>query len=162
MYAGALFDKTKEHRFVLWRHWDAAKPYVTWIMLNPSTANADTDDFTTKKCLKYTRDWDYGGLTIVNLFSVVSTNPKNLRGLKRFGCTLNKPESTETIIEESLKSSLVIAAWGKYGSLLKRDQEVTNLLVSKGIKISALQLTILGQPYHPMNVKADAKPFLWK
>ena len=75
---GATFSKCKIYRYRLWRIWDAKKPTVLFIMLNPSTAGSTMDDPTIKRCIGFAKSWGYGGLYVGNLFAYRSTQPKGL------------------------------------------------------------------------------------
>ncbi len=156
---GAYFSSGSWHRYNLWRMWDETKPRVMWVMLNPSMANTVWDDFTTKKCMRYAQRWGYGSIGIVNLFSTVCSNPKRLKEKAR--PALYDNETDQVLLEETMGRELVIAAWGRHGTLLGRDKEVVHRLRSHGVVFHALQLTVDGIPYHPMNVKSDTTPFLW-
>lgn len=57
------------YRYLLWRTWDMTRPRLLWVLLNPSTADDQTDDPTLRRCIRFSRDWQYGGLEIVNLFA---------------------------------------------------------------------------------------------
>jgi hypothetical protein len=46
------------YRYELWRRW-AEGPHVLFVMLNPSTADAVTDDATIRKCIGYAKRWGY-------------------------------------------------------------------------------------------------------
>src|SRR3546814_16904510 len=62
----------------LWRIWDDTKPQCMFIMLNPSTADADLDDPTIRRCIGFAKSWGYGGLQVCNLFAYRSTEPREL------------------------------------------------------------------------------------
>lgn len=69
------------HRYSLWRHWDPSKKRrATWVMLNPSTADAMQDDPTIRKCIGFTKrlTGDFGGIVVVNLFAYRATEPREL------------------------------------------------------------------------------------
>lgn len=68
-----------DYRYILGRKWDEKKPQVTFVMLNPSTADAQQDDPTLGKCIKFATSWDYGSLEVVNLFAYRATKPCELR-----------------------------------------------------------------------------------
>lgn len=73
---GAIFNKNKERRYILWRSWDLDGPFLLFIGINPSTADGSKNDPTISRLVKVTKEWDYGGFFIVNLFSWIS--PKKL------------------------------------------------------------------------------------
>lgn len=51
---------------------------ITFIMLNPSTADANADDPTIRRCKGFARGWGYGRLIIVNLFAFRATDPRDM------------------------------------------------------------------------------------
>ena len=75
---GATFSPCRTWRYSLWRIWQPGKPYVVFIGLNPSTATEVEDDPTIRRCIRYAQDWDYGGLYMLNVFALRSTDPKAL------------------------------------------------------------------------------------
>ena len=79
-----------QHRYCLTRTWDEDKGKVLFIMLNPSTADAEKDDATTTRCINYAKKWGYGGIMIGNIYSYRTKSPKILKGwLKRRTMTPN-------------------------------------------------------------------------
>ena len=55
------------YRYSLRRLWDEKRPGVLWVMLNPSTADANADDPTVRRCMGYARSWGCGSIEVVNL-----------------------------------------------------------------------------------------------
>jgi hypothetical protein len=54
---------------------------MTFVMLNPSTADQLVDDPTIRRCIAFALRWNCGTLQVVNLFAARSTDPKALDGL---------------------------------------------------------------------------------
>ena len=52
----AVFSIDDDYRYRLSRLWNADKSIVAFVMLNPSTADATTDDPTIRRCLNYAED----------------------------------------------------------------------------------------------------------
>ena len=72
---GVIFANKHFYRYVLWRIWDDRKPTLTFICLNPSTANELRNDPTVNKIMGFAGRWGYGGIYLVNLFATVSSDP---------------------------------------------------------------------------------------
>ncbi len=99
----AYFDEDKIYRYLLYRKWGDSKKKITWIMLNPSTADETVDDPIIRRCIGFAKQFDADELDIVNLFAYRSTNPKNLY-------TAKNPIGSEndSYILKSLESSSLI------------------------------------------------------
>ena len=60
------------YRYDLWRTW-ATGPHVTFVMCNPSTADAEIDDPTIRRCIGFAQEWGFAGLVVVNLYAYRAT-----------------------------------------------------------------------------------------
>jgi hypothetical protein len=150
----AHISRNGDYRYTLMRQWDWSDKVVTFIGLNPSTADATQDDPTIRRCVGYARDWGYGCLYMVNLFAYRSTDPLQLQLARDPVGPLND----KTILEVVGRSQLVVAAWGNHGIYMNRDLKVRELL--KG-KLHALKVSKIGQPGHPLYLKKTLKPIFW-
>jgi hypothetical protein len=147
------FDATGKYRYVLWREWQENALSVSFIMLNPSTADAHTDDPTIRRCIGFARSWGYGALEVVNLFAYRATQPIELR---RAPDPVGK-DNDRYLLAAGQRSQLVILAWGNWGSLNQRDRAVLHLLGDRR-DIYCLGRTRSGQPRHPLYLKGDTVP----
>ena len=75
----AIISQDDKYRYQLSRIWEEEKPKVLFIMLNPSTADADVDDPTIRRVVNFAKSWGYGGVFVGNLYAFRSTDPKGLR-----------------------------------------------------------------------------------
>src|SRR5262245_19133112 len=74
----ALISPCGLYRYWLTRTWDNSLRRVCWVMLNPSTADAEQDDPTIRRCVGFARSWGAGGIIVVNLFAFRASDPKAL------------------------------------------------------------------------------------
>lgn len=75
----AIISEDEKYRYQLSRCWDETKPRILFIMLNPSTADANIDDPTIRRVISFAKSWGYGGVYVGNLFAFRSTDPKGLK-----------------------------------------------------------------------------------
>lgn len=151
MNAAAVIDETQMYRYSLSRKW-ADGEQVTWIMLNPSTADALIDDPTIRRCIAFSKSWGYGGLHVVNIFAFRATNPKALRSaVDPFG------PSNARYVFEAMRNEQRVAAWGC--SPLPVPTIIQSLLAE--YRMMCLGKTKEGHPRHPLYVRGDTvlQPF---
>jgi hypothetical protein len=139
--ASATFSLDRAYRYMLTRRWGPG-PVLTWIMLNPSTADALKDDPTIRACIKFARRDGYGGIVVVNLFALRSPHPGVLAAHTSPVGPLNNAVISAVCGREAA------AAWGAGGSLLGRDKAVAGMLA--GTDLRCLGLTKDGFPKHPL------------
>ena len=84
MWRNAVFSGCGTYRYTLERRWSAG-PLLLWVLLNPSTANAQVDDPTNRRGIGFSIKWGYAGCVFVNLFAVRSDHLiERVRPLPRF------------------------------------------------------------------------------
>lgn len=123
---------------------------VTFIGLNPSTADATEDDPTIRRCTRFARDWGFACLKMLNLYAYRATEPRDLFG---FDGDKVGPENDCTIAKVVGGSDLIICAWGVNAPLRRADQ-VLGLIAAP----HCLGVTKDGAPRHPLYVKAATLP----
>ena len=133
------------------------KKVICFLMLNPSNADYENDDPTIRRCKDFMFDLGYSGLIVVNLFSLITPNPKVLYdyiGKRKHleGYNLNDP-----YIKYAFKiSKTVVAAYGvlKYQTLKNRAEKIFKWTKKP---IYALRLTKQGFPGHPLYLNKNCK-----
>lgn len=137
----------KNYRYFLCRQWNNNNKIMTYIMLNPSTADGVKDDQTIRKCVKLAMREDCGSIYVTNLFALRSSKPDVLY-------THNDPigpDNNYWIDNIAKKSEIIVAAWGNHGSYLNRNVEVIESLKLSGItNLYCLGLNKTGAPKHPL------------
>lgn len=157
---GALIDGA--YRYVLGRRW-APGPVATFVMLNPSTADGETDDPTIRRVIGFARALGCGNVHVLNLYAYRATKPANLWRAEADGADVIGPRNDE-ILERHALSALerrdpFIAAWGAEA----KPARVARLLAIPGVAVNltALGTTAAGAPRHPLYLAAAARPTRW-
>jgi hypothetical protein len=162
MIAGAVLSANGRYRYQLWRDWrgqpTAGALTVCWVMLNPSTADAQEDDATIRRCLGFTRRWGFGRLDVINLFAYRATDPKALtQAVDPIGPAWMG--NTRTALS---RADMVVCAWGAHSMATRRAPEVIphlmQMTAERGAPLYALGFTKDGQPRHPLYMPLDATP----
>lgn len=156
---GAILSQCGNYRYVLTRDTNLLrpeKPGALFIMLNPSTADADQDDPTIRRCLAFATQWGCAGLTVANLYAYRATNPAKL---------LEAPDPVGPLNDFHLREQLrdrhvVVVAWGNHAQL-RRVSEFYKLAQEIGVRVVCLGVTKAGQPRHPLYVKSTQELIRW-
>ncbi|NCA72531.1 MAG: DUF1643 domain-containing protein [Sphingobacteriia bacterium] len=153
MRGSAVFSPCGRYRYVLWRHWGGPGGEAMIVGLNPSTADADRDDPTIRRCIAFARDWGYAGLCMTNLFAYRATKPADL-------LAADDPVGSDNdawLREMAAHAAIVVAAWGVHGTWRGREQAVRKMLP----QLACLGLTRQGQPRHPLYLRHECQPVPW-
>lgn len=152
------------YRFELGRMWDSLLPTMTWIMLNPSTADADIDDPTIMACIDFAKRNGCGSILVVNLFAFRSPHPKVMLAAEDPVGPENDAYLIAVFATAYKEDSPVIAAWGTNGGYRGRDAWIRDLAQSEGVDLLCFGVTKDGHPKHPLarglhRIPRDTKPF---
>lgn len=151
----AVLSECGRYRYELTRTWGDRNRRVCWIMLNPSTADANVDDATIRKCIGFSQRWGYGGLDVVNLFALRSTDPKEL---VRSTIDPVGPHNDRYIRDTVKRCQKTVAAWGTWGVLGGRGAAVSSLVPGR---LFTLGFTRDMYPRHPGRIGYDTKLMEW-
>lgn len=156
---GATFSPDRRYRYHLWRKWGNG-PWMVWILLNPSTADAVENDPTIERCERRARQMNFGAVSILNLFAYRSTDPAGMLAAD----DPVGPDNDDEILYHACHplTGMVICAWGVHGMHRERDERVLHLLKEAGVELWGLGLTVEGYPRHPLYVAYDEQPVRWE
>lgn len=155
--AQAVLSPDNVYRYLLTRRWRTG-PLATFVMLNPSVADAKKDDPTIRRCVGFARTWGLAGIAVVNLYALVSTDPRGLwQALDPVGPE-NDAHIHRALFMARIYDSPVIAAWG-VGARPERVQSV--LRIENADRFSALRITKDGHPGHPARLRGDSPLAPW-
>jgi hypothetical protein len=152
---GARFSRCKRYRYVLWRRWDAERPLVMMIGLNPSTADASNDDPTIRRCIGFAHDWGAGGLVMTNLFAFRATYPAHLK----LAADPVGPRNDWWIRRMAGLCPTIVAVWGNDGTFLGRSAALRKRLAGR---LQVIRLNQSGEPAHPLYLPRHLHPRPWR
>lgn len=157
---GAAFSACGLYRYTLTRRITDGSRTVVFICLNPSTADAERDDPTSRRCIGYARDWGFARMVMLNLFAYRSTDPKALAKLSLEQAV--GPENVAHIESQALTASIVVCAWGANAKVAPyHAYKVAKGLRQLGVELYALGFTKGSYPRHPLYLRRDLKPEPW-
>lgn len=140
------------YRYSLTRTFRGNGGKVCWVMLNPTTADHDTDDATIRRCCRFSTDFGYSEMVIVNLYAFRSRHPTELwKQDDPIG-----PENDAHIAEAVKMSDRVICAWG-VNAKPERAEQVLRMIDQP----YALKVNKGGQPSHPLMLASYLTPVMY-
>lgn len=152
----AVLSEDGRYRYLLSRIWDERLPRATFVMLNPSTADADTDDPTIRRCLRFAKSWRCGRFNVVNLYALRATDPRELWKVdKAQAVGPDNDYHLSTVVRRGL---VTVAAWGANA----RPDRVAEILTLPDMDhLGCLGVTKDGAPRHPLYLPASAELRPW-
>ena len=143
----AVISPCGKYRYSLDREWGiGGSGKCVWVMLNPSTADAQTDDPTVRKCIKFSRKWGFASLRIVNLFAFRATSPADMKTARHAGWQ----ENSEHIHQALRVAKRIVVAWGNHGHFLDAGQDFLRTNLDE--TFYCLDVNKSGHPKHPLYV----------
>ena len=128
----AEYSEDKTHRFTWKRVWDSKKPVLCVITLNPGSSDVFELDLTSMLVTNNAyRLKDFGGVIVVNLFSVITEklNAEDIRTQYKYD-----ERNMQTILNVASEAEKVVIAWGKSGNTNKHIHEKEEKILEALIK----------------------------
>lgn len=147
-----------QYRYWLARDWyvgDELPNPLVFVMLNPSTADAEQNDPTITRCMRRAAMLGFNGIRVVNLFALRSADPtKLLEVADPVG-----PDNDAIIRNTCRGHKMIIVAWGEEKPhIAKRVEDVKAIFINLGLRLHALALTKGGHPRHPLYINYSTQP----
>lgn len=157
--SSAVLSEGGKYRYSLARRWGYSKRVFVVIGLNPSTADAEQDDPTIRRCVRFAMRERCEGLVMLNLYALRSTRPEAL---------WHHPDPVGPENDAMLRRWLtdpcatVVAAWGA-GDRNGRAKKVVSMVPQDdGLpRLFCLGVTQAGHPRHPLYLPSFTPLVVW-
>lgn len=161
--SSAVISPCGKYRYVLRRQWNG-QPCCTFIMLNPSTADASLDDPTIRRCIGFAKKWGCGSLQVLNLFAVRTPSPLEMRKADDPVGPDNRDAFEQALQYMDKDDGPIICAWGANGDYMEQDLQVLGWLDELLLDHypECLGITKEGHPKHPLYLSADSQRIPYK
>lgn len=136
------------YRYMLYRRWGPGRG-VTFIGLNPSTADAEVDDPTIRKSIGFTKVLGYQAFHMLNLFAFRSTSPKAMMQV----ADPIGPMNDSWLRDYADMPGPVVAMWGNNGGFGERDKAVAAMFP----QLTCFGVNQNGSPKHLLYVPYSAE-----
>lgn len=129
-----------------------------WVMLNPSTADATTDDRTISRCMEFSKAWGFDRMVVGNLYAYRATNPQDMWAASRAGVDIVGSENLERLRIMASYSNRIVCGWGSKADH-NQAADVLQILLDQSWKyVCFLDRNKDGQPKHPLYIHGDRMP----
>lgn len=154
MSDSAVVSHCGRYRYRLDRSLAPGRSVCVFVMLNPSTADARTDDPTILCCMGFAGIWQFSNLAVFNLMAYRATNPAELS-------SVFDPEGPEN--DQHLRTALInlrrddhpfklVCAWGANKAADGPDRRFMRMAAELDVPAWCLGTTKDGFPRHPLYV----------
>lgn len=157
----AVISACGKYRYRLDRCGAMGGTTLMFIMVNPSTADAEKDDPTIRKCIGFADRNGFARVLVGNLFAFRATDVNELRNERDpIG-----PENDTHLHAMLRETDMVIAAWGSLSklpeTLRRRWRDVVHLADRIPHQLKMIGACADGHPKHPLMVGYDSKIEPW-
>lgn len=129
-----LKDGQQTYRYLLKKKWGEGKNTAAIIMLNPSKAGSIKMDQTVMNVTNYLVDNGFSGMSVVNLFSYMATDPEDLKHRKQDYESVN----IEYIKEAFKDATIIIVAWTR-GEKITEKRRIKSILIEHAHKLKCFK-----------------------
>jgi hypothetical protein len=157
MRRSAVISECRRYRYRLTREWSAG-PMLTFVMLNPSIADASVDDPTIRRCIAFAKRSGAHGLLVINLFALRATDPTKLKESEILAYGPDNYSTTRDVLRDAGRLAPVVCAWGAHSFAGDAANAFVQHAEYHGVALFCLGKTKNGSPRHPLYVRAN-QPF---
>ena len=150
MKQDAVISNCERYRYLLRRSWNDRRMRALFIMLNPSTADAEIDDPTIRSCIRLMKALGFGSLEVINLYGWRTTDPSVLT-------TVQDPvgPDNDRIAKGAInRCDILICAWGAHVAATQRVAPMLNMVRGVRPAVFCFGETRNGSPKHPLYIKS--------
>lgn len=161
----AVISPCELYRYTLEREfgdYEDGTPYsgagsIMFVMLNPSTADAEKDDPTIRRCLGFAHSFNFRELLVANVYSFRATNPQDLWDSAEAGIRLRGPEHEYYFAGLAFRAHRVVMAFGNHAA--SPDRRLVEKLLTDNFKGDpcCLKRNKDGSPGHPLYLPSNAQ-----
>lgn len=142
------------YRYWLKRVIGRGRRTIVWVMLNPSTADASKDDATIRRVLRFSKDWGFDIVIVVNCFALRARDPQVIHTalVKRDLEDVMGPDNSFWINYWVSRAQRLVIGWGNNMTFEPAE------IVQTFPHAVCLGLTKSLQPKHPLMIAANTEP----
>lgn len=148
----AILSPCGLYRYRLDRTVGMAGPVFAFFGINPSTADATTDDATVRKWIGFTKAWGGSRFIVGNVWPLRSTDVRALADATRW-LDIGR-ENTRHILAMADEADVLVPCWGDRSKVPRRMHndldDLLSLLRGTRKPVMHLGLTKGGDPKHPL------------
>lgn len=152
---GAAFSDCGQYRYLLWRTLSGGTGTILFIGLNPSTADASTNDPTIRRMIGFAQGWGHARLLVANVYAYRATRPVDLfEADAPVG-----PDNSAWLLAAGSVADRIVCCWGNQGHSKARDYPSFR----QATDLQCLAINDTGAPAHPLYQPAARQParFEW-
>lgn len=150
--SSAVLSECGQYRYTLSRRWGDG-PTCLFVMLNPSTADAQENDPTIRRCIGFAKREGCGGLVVINLYTFRTKDPAVLARHSFPHGPASPRYAADAIVAAD---GPVICAWGADPLVRGVSLGMLDLIRACGKTPMCLGATKDGHPRHPLYLPKDA------